>query len=231
MSTAGTALYTALFAYVENLTVRVKKPRISDATYADVEAIYGRGSGARKAMADALGLETGREGTPARRQRQSFLEAARRWEAGTVSNPSKARGFWRRLVEAAGRDVEKRKKASRRVQLDTLSSMVADAGLLIKRVAAQIRISRDDRRRDISLTSAPDDDESEHGAGLYLAPEELEAGYGAGGEDFYQAIEADDWETAALVVLSAFMEKYTEGDTGGYPAIVDDVDLLDVEIP
>ena len=234
--TPGTALYSALWPYVADLTVDRRLPDVKSATYADVERIYGRGSAARKAMADALGLSTGREGSPERRRRQSFLEAARRWESGKVSNPSAARGYWRDLVNAARKEQAKRRRADRRTQLDTLSSMVADAGLLIRRVSANIRISNDDRRRDINLTGRHDDqgddDEPDEGpGGLYLSPDELEAGYGAGGEDFYTALERDDWETAAVVVLSAFMDKYTEGDTGGYPAIVDDVDLLEVEIP
>lgn len=231
MATAGAMLYAALWPYVAELEVKVKRPRIESATYEEVAAIYGTGGAARGKMADALGLSKGREGTPERRARQSFLEAARRWEAGRVANPSRDRGYWRRLVQAAADEAGKKKKASRRLQLDTLSSMVADAGLLIRRVAAQIRVSQDDRFRDIDVSDYDDEENESDVGGIYLAPEELEGGYGARGENFYDALEADDWETAALVVLSAFMDKYTEGDTGGYPAIVDDVDLLEIEIP
>jgi hypothetical protein len=180
-------------------------------------------------MADALGLRPGREGSPERRARQSFLEAARRWERGKVRNPSVERGYWRRLVQAARQESAKKRRASRRTQLDTLSSMVSDRGLLFRSIAAQLRVSEDDRFREIDVSDADDPDSPGAGGGYYLAPDELEAGYGPRGEDFYQAIEADDWETAALVVISVFMNKYTEGSTDA--VFADDVDLLEVEIP
>lgn len=230
MATAGAALHAALWPYVAELEVKIKVPEPREATYEDVARIYGEGSAARKAMADALGLAPGREGTPARRARQSFLEAARRWERGQVRNPSADRGYWRRLVGAAQQEATSRRRASRRTQLDTLSSMVSDRGLLFRAIDATIRISNDDRNRLIDV-SDHDDEASETGGGYYLEPDELEAGYGPRGENFYQAIEADDWETAATVVVSVFMEKYTEGATGGYVAFADDVDLLEVEIP
>ena len=233
---AGTALYDALWPYVEGLTEPgPPAPRIESASYSDVAAIYGTGSAARKAMADALGLTPGPEGSPERRARQSFLEAARRWERGDVSNPSKARGFWRRLVQAAGTESRTRKAAGRRMQLDTLSSMIADRGLLISRLEANYRVSRDERDRDIKPGASSGDDDEEPSVlaqGIYLSPEILEeADYGPAGENLFRALDNDDWETAALCVFSAFFEEYTEGATGGYATFIDDVETLDIEIP
>ena len=229
MASAGDALHAALWGYVADLTETVKVPEVREATYEDVSRIYGTGSSARKAMADALGLPTGREGSPERRARQSFLEAARRWERGSVRNPNLERGYWRRLVNAARQEGRRRRRASRKTQLDTLSSMVADAGLLFRSFDGVLRVSEDDRARAIDVSDNDDDDE--HPGGIWLDPGELEAGYGPRGENFYQAIEADDWETAATCVISVFMDRYTDGATGGYVTFADEVDLLEVEIP
>lgn len=238
MSTAGVALYAALWPYVADLTTPgPRRPRVEDATYEQVAAIYGTGRAARSKMADALGLTTGPEGSPERRARQSFLEAARRWERG-AANPSKDRGSWAKLVRAAGQEVGRRNQASRRVKLDTLVSMIAARGLLIKKLSGQMRISNDDRRRDIDVTghgAELDDDDEEPSAlaqGIWLDPDDLEdARYGAGGQNVYDALTADDWDTAALCVFSLFVEVYTEGATGGYPTVVDDVEDLEIEIP
>ena len=229
MSSAGTALYVALWPYVADLTVPgPAAPNIETATYADVAAIYGTGSEARTAMANALGIHE-------RRARQSFLEAARRWEKGAVRSPNRYRGQWAKLVEVGRQEVRKRRRASRRTQLDTLSSMIADRGLLIRRLDANVRVSGDERDRSIRPGSNDHDDDGEEPSvaqGIWLSPDLLEEGrYGLKNENVFDALAGDDWETAATCVFSLFMDEYTEGATGGYATFVDEVEELDIEIP
>lgn len=223
---AGTALREALWPYVEELGDDVDVPddsrELLAAAYGPEVLEPGRaGSRARAELADDLGLPRGGRGSShshaneARRARQSFLEAARRWARG--AEPSLTRGQFRKVAARA----RERITETARTALDTLSAMVSDAGLIIRQVVANLRVSEDERLRSIKLGENV----------IELEPDELELKVGPGGEDFYEAIEGGDWETAALVVSTAFMDKYTGGRTGGYVTFLDDVDLLDVEIP
>jgi hypothetical protein len=224
MASPGFRLWESLWSYGAHLSQVRRRP----ASLEDLEGIYGanrpggEGSAARTAMADALGLR-------GRRERQSFLEAARRWARGRT--PDTKRGPFRRLLEMAEAEQTRRRAGDRARALAHISELVGEYGLLIRRLEAWVRVSKDSRFREFDLTDYDPEDEQPGGGGLYLEPEELEIGVGDQGEDFYQALEGDDWETAALAVSTAFFDKYTGGAGGGEPTFLDDVDLLEVEIP
>jgi hypothetical protein len=212
MPQLGTLAHAALLS-------GAREPR----TLADLEEEYGPnrpgrgGTPARKAMADELHLT----GTA----RRSFMRDLQRWSHG-VAPVDKPGSPLRRLMFAVQQRWRER-------HLDALADRIRERGIRVNRIKGNVGIdspkqSDAGRARDFNRRTS----RGPTTAAFHLTPAELNI-HVQGEHGRYRgllaALESEDWEGVGNAIVTAFIGKYT--NVSGYPAVAEELEIFDVEIP